>query len=111
MWNRPLACHVEETLRLQLAFQCLQFSREETHPPRSLHACGDELVTASRAIQINAAADNDDLSDGRRLFAGANCSTEAHHVKRGLFISQREVLMAGRAAHGALHLASNDAIG
>ena len=110
MWNRPLTCHVKETLRLQLPLQCLQFSREETHPTRSLHACGDELVTASRAIQINAAADNDDLSDGRCLFARAIGSTEAHHVKRGHFISQRQVLMTSGATHGALHLASNDAI-
>jgi hypothetical protein len=53
------------------------------------------LVTASRAIQVNAAADNDDLSDGGCLFARANGSAEAHHVKGRLFISQREVLMAG----------------
>jgi hypothetical protein len=68
------------------------------------------LITAPRAIEIDAATDNDNLADRWRLLAWANRAAEANYIKCGLFISQRQVLMAGRAAHGALHLASNDAI-
>jgi hypothetical protein len=111
VWDWALACDVKEALGLQLALERFKFARKEAHPTCSLHGCSDQLIAASWAIQINAAADNDDLSYCWCLFARANRSTEAHHIEGRLFISQREVLMAGRAAHGALHLASNDAIG
>jgi hypothetical protein len=111
MWDGSLAGHVEETLRLQRALQRLQLSREEAHATSSLHCCGDQLVAAPRAIEIDAATNNNDLTDRWRLFAWANRPAEAHHIKGRLFISQREVLMAGGAPHGALHLANDDTIG
>jgi hypothetical protein len=110
MWDGSLAGRIEESLRLQRALQCLQLSREKAHPAGSLHGCGNELIAAPRAIEIDATTDNDNLADRWRLFARANRSAEANYIEGGLFISQGEVLMAGRAAHGALHLASNDAI-
>ena len=111
MWNESLAGRVEETLRLQRALQRLQLSREEAHATGSLHSCGDQLIAAPRTIEIDAATNDDNLADCGRLLARANRSAEPNYIECGLFISQREVLMAGRAAHGALHLASNDAIG
>jgi hypothetical protein len=110
MWDGSLSSRVEESLRLQRALQCLKLSREEAHATGSLHGCGDKLIAASGAIEIDAATNDDNLADRWRLFAWANRSAEPNYIECGLFISQREVLMAGRAAHGALHLASNDAI-
>jgi hypothetical protein len=68
------------------------------------------LIAASGAIKIDAATNDDNLADRWRLFAWTNRSAEANYIEGGLFISQGEVFVAGRAAHGALHLASNDAI-
>jgi hypothetical protein len=110
MWNGSLAGRVEESLRLQRALQCLELSRKEAHATGSLHACGDKLIAASRAIEIDATTDNDNLADRWRLFTWTNRSAEANYIKGGLFISQGEIFVAGRAAHGALNLASNDAI-
>jgi hypothetical protein len=111
MRDGSLSSRVEEPLCLQCALQCLELSREEAHPASSLHGCGNELIAAPRTIEINATTNDDNLADRWRLFAWANRATEANYIKCGLFISQGEVLMASRAAHGTLHLASNDAIG
>jgi hypothetical protein len=110
MWDGSLSSRVEESLRLQRALQCLELSRKEAHATGSLHGCGDKLIAASRAIEIDATTDNDNLADRWRLFTRANRPAEANYIEGGLFISQGEVFVASRAAHGTLHLASNDAI-
>jgi hypothetical protein len=110
MWDGSLAGRVKEPLCLQRALQRFEFAREKAHPAGSLHGCGDKLIAASRAIEIDATTDNDNLADRWRLFARTNRSAEAHHIEGRLFISKGEVFVAGRAAHGTLHLASNDAI-
>jgi hypothetical protein len=110
MWDGSLSSRVEESLRLQRALQYLELSRKEAHATGSLHGCGDKLIAASRAIEIDAATNDDNLADRWRLFTRTNRSAEAHHIEGRLFISQGEIFVAGRAAHGALHLPSNDTI-
>jgi hypothetical protein len=110
MWDGSLAGRVEEPLSLQRALQCLELSREKAHPAGSLHGCGNELIAAPRTIEIDAATNDDNLADRWRLFTWTNRSAEANYIEGGLFISQGEVFVAGRAAHGTLNLASNDAI-
>jgi len=110
MWDGSLAGRVKEPLCLQRALQRFEFAREKAHPAGSLHGCGNELIAAPRTVEINATTNDDNLADSWRLFAWTNRSAEANYIKGGRFISQGEVFVASRAAHGALHLASNDAI-
>jgi hypothetical protein len=110
MWDGSLSSCVEESLRLQRALQRLELSREEAHPTGSLHGCGNELIAAPRTIEIDATTNDDNLADRWRLFAWTNRAAEANYIEGGLFISKGEVFVAGRAAHGALNLASNDTI-
>ena len=110
VWDRSLTGRIKEALCLERALQRFEFAREQAHPASSLHRCSDELIAAPRAIEIDAATDNNDLADRWRLLAWANRATEANYIKCGLFISQGQVLMARRAAHGALHFASDNTI-
>jgi hypothetical protein len=110
MWDGSLSSRVKEPLCLQRALQRFKFAREKAHATGSLHGCGNELIAAPRTIEIDAATNDDNLADRWRLFTWTNRSAEANYIEGGLFISQGEVFVAGRAAHGALHLASNDAI-
>jgi hypothetical protein len=87
MWDRSFARCVEEALCLQLALQRFKFAREKAHAAGPLHRCGDELITAPRAIEIDAATHHNDLADRWDLFAWANRAAEAHHIESGLFVT------------------------
>ena len=110
MWNRSLPCHIKQALCLKGSLERLEFPGEEAHATCALHTGCDQLISASRAIEIDATTNDHNLSNCWSLLTGANCTTKANYIEGRLFISQREVLVAGRAAHGALHLTQHEAI-
>mgnify|MGYP003344628419 CR=1 FL=1 len=110
-WNRPFAGCIEEALCLQSPLQCLQLFAEEPDASRPEERVDDHLIATSRRVEVDPTDHEDDLAGWRHLFVGSDAAAEPDALERRIGIPKRQVLVPGRAARAALHLADHGARG